>query len=97
MKKHKSSISKGTSYKEIGEFWDMHDLSNFWDKTKESSFKVNIESEITYYAMDKILSEQIQSIALRRGITANTLVNLWVQEKIQKQKIHLNPLLIEGK
>lgn len=86
MRKHKSSISEATSYKEIGEFWDAHDLTDFWDKTKEASFAVDIESEVTYYAVDKTLSEKIQSIAQKRGVTADTLINLWVQEKLQEQK-----------
>ncbi len=34
MEKHKSSISQAMSYKEIGAFWDTHDLADFWDKTK---------------------------------------------------------------
>lgn len=83
MEKHKSSISQATSYKEIGAFWDTHDLADFWDKTKEVSFESAIESEVTYYAVDKILSEKIQEIAQKRGVTADTLVNLWVQEKLQ--------------
>ncbi len=86
MRKHKSSISHVTSYKEIGDFWDTHDLADFWDKTKEASFEVAIESEVTYYAVDKILSEKIQAIAQKRGVTADTLINLWVQEKLQEQK-----------
>lgn len=86
MRKHKSTLSQATSYKEIGEFWDTHDLSDFWDKTKATSFEVDIESEVTYYAVDKMLSEKIQSIAQKRGVTADTLINLWVQEKLQEQK-----------
>ena len=86
MSKYKSSISKATSYKEIGEFWDTHDLSDFWDKTKEASFEVDIESEVTYYAVEKKLSEKIQAVAQKRGVTADTLINLWVQEKLQEQK-----------
>ena len=86
MGKYKSSVSKAKSYKEIGAFWDQHDLSDFWDKTKEASFQVGIESEVTYYAVDKRLSEQLQHIAKKRGVTADTLVNLWVQEKIQEIK-----------
>lgn len=87
MKRHKSSVSEATSYKEIGEFWDTHDLSDFWDKTKEASFEVDIESEVTYYAVDKMLSEKIQVVAQKRGVTADTLINLWVQEKLQEQKV----------
>ena len=86
MRKHKSSLSQATSYREIGEFWDTHDLSDFWDKTKEAQFDIDIESEVTYYAVDRTLSEKIQSIAQKRGVTADTLINLWVQEKLQEQK-----------
>ncbi len=86
MRKHKSTLSQATSYKEIGEFWDTHDLSDFWDKTKEAQFDVDIESEVIYYAVDRTLSEKIQSLAQKRGVTADTLINLWVQEKLQEQK-----------
>ena len=86
MRKHKSSVSEATSYKETGEFWDTHDLSEFWDKTREASFEVAIESEVTYYAVDKMLSEKIQAIAQKRGVPADTLINLWVQEKLQEQR-----------
>lgn len=86
MKKDKTSISQAKSYKEIGEFWDTHDLSEYWDKTKEASFELDIESEVTYYAVDKILSEKIQAVAQKRGVSADTLINLWVQEKLQEQK-----------
>jgi hypothetical protein len=78
--------SKATSYKEIGEFWDTHDLADSWNKTKEASFRVDIESEVTYYTVDKMLSEKIQSIAQKHGVSADTLINLWVQEKLQEQK-----------
>jgi len=37
MRKHKSSVSKATSYKEIGEFWDTQSLADAWNKTKEAS------------------------------------------------------------
>lgn len=86
MKKTKSSVSKAAAYAEIGEFWDSHDLSKFWDKSKPADFDVVMESEITYYAMDKKLSEEVQKIAHRRGVAADTLVNMWVLEKLREQK-----------
>ena len=87
MRKHKSSVSEAASYKEIGEFWDSHDVADFWDTTREVSFEVDIESEVTYYAIDKTLSEKIQAIAQKRGVTADTLINLWVQEKLHEQEV----------
>ena len=85
MTKGRSTISKVKSYKEIGDFWDTHDLSDFWDQTKKVEFGVDIKSEIIYCSLDKKLAEKVQSIAQRRGVSADTLINLWVQEKLQEQ------------
>jgi len=85
MKTNKSSISKAQSYKEIGEFWDSHDLTEYWDHTESVEFDVDIRSEVTYYAIDSQLSELIRTVAKKRGVTANTMLNLLVQEKLMKE------------
>ena len=87
MNKGKSSISKAKSYEEIGEFWDTHDLAEYWDQTKPAKFEVDIQSEVTYYAVDNELSTRIQASSRQRGISADTLLNLWVQEKLQMQQV----------
>ena len=84
MKKKRSSLSKAISYKEIGEYWDIHDLSEFWGKTKRVKFDVQIESEITYYPIEKSPSEKLQSMAKKQGISSDTLINLWIQQKLQE-------------
>lgn len=86
LSKNRSSISKAQTYKEIGEFWDTHDLADYWGQTEPAEFEVDIQSEVTYYAVDNELSAKIQAIAKQRGISADTLLNLWVQEKLQEQK-----------
>jgi hypothetical protein len=42
MTRNKSSISKAQSYREIGEFWDAHDVTSYWDATKPVQFEVDI-------------------------------------------------------
>ena len=86
MSEDKSSISKAQSYKEIGEFWDTHDLADYWQQTHPVDFEIDIQSEVTYYALDTALSAEIRSIAKQRGVSAETLLNLWVQEKLQEEK-----------
>ncbi|HHT9135506.1 MAG TPA: CopG family antitoxin [Candidatus Avalokitesvara rifleensis] len=86
MNRNRSSISKARSYKEIGEFWDTYDLADYWGKTKPAKFEVDIQSEVTYYALDKELAERVRSLARRRGVSAVTLLNLWVQEKLKTFK-----------
>jgi hypothetical protein len=82
----KSRVSKAGTYAEMGEFWDEHDLSDYWGKTRPARADVDLESEESLYAVEKGLSETIRREAKERGISPHTLVNLWLQEKIQKLK-----------
>ena len=70
----------------MGEFWDEHDLSDFWAQTRSVRVDVDLESEESLYAVEKDLSETIQREARERGVSAHTLVNLWLQEKVQSLK-----------
>lgn len=83
-----SNISKSVTYAEIGDFWDEHDLSDYWDKTRAVRADVDIESEESLYAVEKGLSDTIRRAARERGISPHTLINLWLQEKIQKLKLN---------
>jgi CopG antitoxin of type II toxin-antitoxin system len=86
MKRNRSSISKARSYAEIGEYWDTHDLSDVWEKTRKVKFDVVAEPEATYYPIEKDLSEKIQSVARKQGVSSDTLVNLWLEQKIKERR-----------
>jgi tRNA (cmo5U34)-methyltransferase len=43
MDDNKSSISDAQSYEEIGEFWDTHDVSDYWEQTRPVEFEVDLE------------------------------------------------------
>jgi hypothetical protein len=82
MDETKSSISHAQSYQEIGEFWDNHDLNDFWDQTEPAELEVDINTEATYYPIEVSLAKRLRVIAAQRGVSAETLLNLWVQEKM---------------
>jgi hypothetical protein len=82
MKTAKSSISKASSYVEMGEYWDQHDLVDCWERTKDASFEFAEEPQINYFAVERSLSEKLRSLATQRGVSADTLVNMWIQEKV---------------
>lgn len=46
MSEGKTSISNASSYAEIGEFWDTHGLSEYWDQTKPAEFEVDLRSSV---------------------------------------------------
>jgi hypothetical protein len=84
MKKNKRVSLKSRSYLRRGEFWDSHDLSDYWEKTKPVHFDVRLETERSYFGVEKKLSEKIFRIAKERGISSHTMVNLLLQEQLAK-------------
>ncbi|HCO95969.1 MAG TPA: hypothetical protein DIU00_18860 [Phycisphaerales bacterium] len=83
----KSSISQAATYTGMADFWDEHDLSDYWDKTRSVRADVDLEFEESLYAIEKGLSKTIRRAARERGVSPHTLINLWLQEKIQKLKL----------
>jgi len=81
-KEESDSISGARSYVEAGEYWDSHDLGEVWERTKEVEIDVDLRSEKFYYSVEKELSDRITALAHSRGVSPETLVNLWLQEKV---------------
>ncbi len=85
MSEEKSSISQAASYQAIGEFWDNHDLGDFWAQTEPADFAVDLQTDILYYAVETTLAQRLRLLAKQRGVSAETLLNLWVLEKMQEE------------
>lgn len=79
----KTPVSNAQTYQEIGTFWDEHDATEFGEQA-EVEFEVDIQSQRKYYPIDSQLSFKIKQVAKERGISEETLLNLWVQEKINQ-------------
>jgi hypothetical protein len=76
----KTPISNASSYAEIGEYWDKHDLADHWDETREVELDVDVHSSVIYFAVEKDLAEKLRSAAKDRGVSPEALLNVWVQE-----------------
>lgn len=83
--KKTTSISNADSYLAIGEFWDSHDVTDVWEQTRPVDMVVEIESEATYHAVEPTLSARLRKLANSRGISTETLTNLWLREKLEAE------------
>lgn len=90
MSRNKSSISHASSYQEIGEYWDTHDVTDIWEQTQPADFEVDLRSEEIYYRIAPELSKQVIQLAETQGISAETLLNLWVQKIVQHPNVLSN-------
>ena len=78
MPTNKSSVSKANSSEIMGEFWDKNDLTQFDDPNTPD---VEIHVFVAISIEPDLLSD-IEELARRRGIKVETLVNLWLKEKV---------------
>lgn len=85
MKDNKTSISQADSYAGIADYWDKHDLAEVWEQTEAVQFDVEIEGAVTYFAVESGLSEKLRKLAKKQGVSAETLLNLWLQERFGQE------------
>jgi hypothetical protein len=78
-----SGISRASNIEEIADFWDTHSLADHWDKTRDASFSIRATRR-RRVTIDPEAYGQIESLARRRGISPETLVNLWLVEHLKK-------------
>jgi len=81
-----TSISKARTLNEIAEFWDTHSLTDCWDQTSEVDFKVSAQRR-RRVTLDPEVYAGIEAQARARGILAETLVNLWLAERLHQKGV----------
>ena len=70
------------SVAEAAEFWDNHDLADYWDQTREANFEVDIERRTFLTALEPELAKKLVVCAHQQGVTTETLINVWLTEKL---------------
>ena len=78
-----TSISKAQTLDEIADFWDTHSLADYWDQTHEVEFEVRAKRR-RRVTLDLDVHTQVEARARARGVLPETLVNLWVVERLQQ-------------
>jgi hypothetical protein len=65
-------------------FWDTHDLHDYWDETSEAHFEVELERRIVLVPLEGRIARKLADIARQQGISTETLVNVWLSERLQE-------------
>ncbi len=78
-----TSISAAHSEEEIAQFWETHSLDDHWQQTREVEFEVRAHQR-RRITLDPELYVKIQAQAQKRGVLPETLVNIWLTERVQE-------------
>lgn len=81
--REQTSISKARTIEEIADFWDTHSIDDYWDQTHEVQFEIRVKKRRRVTIAPEVYT-QIEAQARSRGILPETLVNLWLAERLQK-------------
>ena len=82
-KKRAHSIPEDfNSLKEAGDFWDTHDASDHWRQMRDAQFTATLTREPKVVVLEQGIAKRVSSAARKRHVSAETLVNLWLKEKL---------------
>jgi hypothetical protein len=80
---NRDPIPNTNSIKELAEFWDTHDFTDYEDEFEEVKEKVFVRKPSLKVSLDEDEMNALASIAKDKGLEATALVRLWIQEHIR--------------
>lgn len=67
---------------EAGEFWDTHDSGVYEDTMTPMDIELDVLDHKVYVAVARDVAVQLRAKARDQGVRTETLVNLWLLEKL---------------
>lgn len=75
------------SFEELANFWDTHDLTDYEDQLQEVDYQVVRKPTRQFVVtLSDELTKALRNATYREGVSIQTLVNLWVQERLQQYR-----------
>ena len=73
------------SLDELVNFFDEHDMGEFYEQMPEVDFEVDIRRRQHLFSLDAEVARKLTEIAKSRKISSEALANAWLIEKIRDQ------------
>lgn len=67
---------------EAASFWDTHSLADYWEETQEVEIEVRAARR-QWVPLALHLASKASERARQEGVSVETLVNLWVAERLE--------------
>jgi hypothetical protein len=72
-----------STLEELSEFWDTHSTADYEDILEPVDVEIDLSSSKVYCPVAKDLLRQVRRQAREQGVSTETLINLWLQEKLR--------------
>jgi hypothetical protein len=68
---------------ELSDFWDAHSSADYEDAMEPVEVEIDLSSSKVYCPVARDLLRQVRNQARKQGVSTETLINLWLQEKLR--------------
>lgn len=68
---------------ELSDFWDTHSSADYEEVMEPVEAEINLSASKIYCPVAKDLLRQVRRRAHQQGVSTETLINLWLQEKLR--------------
>ena len=68
---------------ELSDFWDTHSSADYEEVREPVEVEIDLSSSKVYCPVAKDLLHQVRRQARQQGVSTETLINLWLQEKLR--------------
>ncbi len=73
------------TFEEMAEFWDTHDVTAYEEYLTPVEATISVQPNHEYVlTLSSTLDSLLRKVQKAEGVPLNTLINLWVQEKLQQ-------------
>ncbi len=83
-------ISMSKSIEEQAEFWDSHDLTDYWREGRPVKLKVKLAKPLSYrleVRMDVEMAGELAKEARAKGLAISTLARMWLKERVEGRRV----------
>jgi hypothetical protein len=85
MEKNKTkTLPHSKSVKELVDFFESHDMGDFWGKMRKAHFDVNIKKRKHLVALEEDIIGKLTEIAKSKKVSSESLINVWLKDKIRR-------------
>jgi predicted HicB family RNase H-like nuclease len=74
-------IPEFETLEDIADFWDTHSTADYDDLTHEAQFDIRLPSQQESVTILPELEKTLSNLAQKRGVSLETLINVWLTEK----------------
>jgi hypothetical protein len=73
------------SLDELVDFFDTHDMGDYWESLPEAEFDVDIQHRTHVFSLEEALVERLTAISKAKRVPSERLINVWLWEKLGEQ------------